>query len=188
MKVETVQHNGLAPLLLSLKKLGSWAAAILYFLAAHIYDGLCCAVSNLYPYPVALGIMTAVLFSISTALVILHDQLRKFFQWDILGINEINRLAMIDHLEPHKISQRLTLWILRQGHWWIHIIGSALIGPPVVTLLLRKDESWKSNLVYLTSGTLISVLVWVTAWTGIGQLIWNRLIRPWVHTVMHSWV
>lgn len=181
------QRIGLSFFLPFLKRARNIAAATLYFLAAHLYDGLCCAISNIYPYPVALGIMIIVLFSVSTMLVIMHDQLRLYFRWDVLDINELNRLSRTDRLETIKISERFTRWLLQKGHGWIHLIGSLTIGPPIVTLLLRKQECWKANLFYLTSGTLISVLFWVTVWAGIGQLTLNRFIRPFAQTVTASW-
>lgn len=181
------QRIRLSSFLHFLKRAGNIATATLYFLAAHLYDGLCCAISNIYPYPVALVIMTTVLFSASILLVMVHDQLRLYFRWDVLGINELNRLSRTGQLETHKISERFTRWLLQKGHGWIHLIGSLTIGPPIITLLLRKQECRKANLFYLTSGTLISVLFWVTVWAGIGQFTWNRFVRPFAQTVTASW-
>lgn len=169
-----------------LKRTGSFVAAVLYFFAAHIYDGLCYTVSNLFSYPVAICLMSAVLFSLSTSLVILHDRLEKCLAWDILQINEINRLVNTNSIAQYKLSQRFTRWIIRKGRWWVHIVGSFTIGPPIVTLILREKNNLKFSLFYLGSGTLISVLTWVTVWSGVGKLTWNQLIKPLLQTVINS--
>jgi hypothetical protein len=187
LEAETAKHTYFATLFVSLEKVRNFIAAILYFLAAHLYDGLCYAVSNIVSYPVALFIMTVVLFSASVILVQLHDVMRKRFLWDVLGINKINNLAITDRIPKHKFFKRLLKWAMHRGHWWIHIIGSATIGPPVATLLLRKKGSWQSSLSYLTSGTLISVIIWVTIWAGVGKLTWNQYVRPCIQTLLNNW-
>ncbi len=154
-----------------LKNIGNLIAAALYFFAAHIYDGLCFAISNLFSYPEALGLMTAFLLFVSILLVFLHEKLNERFQWDILGMNEINRLAHIKNIPRHQYFKRLMQWALSQGHWWVFFIGSFTVGPPVITLLLQQLNNWKSRWFYLVAGTLISVFVWVTIWAGIGKLI-----------------
>ena len=165
-----------------LKRIGNFVAAGLYFFAAHIYDGLCYAVSSIVSYPMALFMMTALLFSASVALVLLHEVLRERFQWDILGMHEINRLTMTSGIPKHHFFKRLMRWALNRGRWWILLIGSFTVGPPVVTLLLAK-ENWKSRLSYLASGTLISVLIWVTIWAGVGELTWNQYVIPLIETL-----
>lgn len=168
-----------------LEKIRNVAAAVLYFLAAHIYDGLCYAVSNLVSYQVALVIMTAVLFFASAALVLLHDLLGEFFLWDILGIKEINNLINANSISKNKLSEKLLCWAFRRGRLWIHVIGSITIGPPVITLLLRKKENWKSTLFYLVSGTLLSVSVWVTIWAGVGKVTWEQYVMPLIQTAIN---
>jgi len=184
---EREDQSGLAVFLVPFQRIGGLIAAILYFLAAHVYDSLCYVVSNLFSYPVAILIMTTVLLLASTALVGLHDRLREFFQWDILGINEINSLANTASTAPLKFSQRFTRWLIRKGHWWIHVIGSFTIGPPVVTLLLREKGKWPSSAFYLASGSLISAGGWVTIWSGIGKFTWNQYIWPFMQTIMRNW-
>ena len=153
---------------LRLRNIGNLLAAVLYFFAAHLYDGICFAVSSIFSYPEALCIMTAVLFSVSAVSVILHKALRERFGWDILGMNEISRLVHAD-IPKHKYFKRIMKWTLSKGHRWVFVIGSCTVGPPVVTLLLQEKNSRKSGWFYLVSGTIISVLVWVSIWTGIGQ-------------------
>ena len=165
----------------------NFIVAVLYFFAAHMYDGLCYAVSNIVSYPMAIFIMTAILFSASAVLVLLHDELRELFLWDILNINKINDLAKTNSIAKYRLIERLMRWAIQRGHWWVHVIGSATIGPPLVTLLLRKKGNWKSSLSYLTSGTLISVIIWVTIWAGVGKLTWNQYVRPIIQTLLISW-
>ncbi len=154
-----------------LRKTGNVIAAALYFFAAHLYDGLCFAVSSIFSYPEALCIMTAVLLSASIILLFLHETLGERFQWDILGMNEISRTAYADSIPKHKYFRRLMRWTLSKGHRWFFIIGSVTVGPPVVTLLLQEKNNWKSRWFYLVAGTLISVTVWVSIWSGIKNCI-----------------
>lgn len=154
-----------------LKNIGNLIVASLYFLAAHLYDGICFAVSNLVSYPEALLIMTATLLFISILLVFLHQKLNERFGWDILGMNEINRLAHIENIPTHQYFKRLMRWSLSKGHWWVFFIGSATVGPPVIALLLQQPNNLKSLWFYLVTGTLISVFTWVTIWSGIGKFI-----------------
>jgi hypothetical protein len=185
LEVETAEHACPATLLGSLKKVWNIIAAGLYFLVAHIYDGICYAVSNIVSYSMALFVMTIILFSASVILVVLHDRLRERFSWDVLGINEINNLAMTDQIPKHQLFKRLLRWAIRRGHWWIHIIGSTTIGPPVVALLLRKKGTWSASIFYLASGTLISVTLWVTIWAGVGKLTWQQYVRPLIQPLLN---
>lgn len=185
MDAETSKHALFAASLALLEKIRNVAAAALYFLAAHIYDGLCYAVSNIVSYQVALVIMTAILFSASAALVYLHDLLSKLFLWDILRIKEINNLVNANSISKNKLSEKLLRWIFRRGRLWIHLLGSITIGPPVVTLLLRKKENWKSTLFYLVSGTLLSVSVWVTIWAGVGKVTWEQYVMHLIQTAIN---
>lgn len=187
METEATSPTPLAILFVWLKMVRNFIVTALYFLAAHVYDGLCYAVSNIVSYPMAIFIMTAILFSTSAVLVFLHDELRKSFQWDILGINQINNLANTNSIPKYRLIERLMKWAIQRGRWWIHVIASATIGPPVVTLLLRKKENWKSSLFYLTSGTLISVMIWVTIWAGVGKLTWNQYVKPFIQTLLINW-
>lgn len=187
METEATSPTPLATLFVYLKTVMNFIVAALYFLAAHMYDGLCYAVSNIVSYPMAIFIMTAILFSVSVVLVFLHDELRELFLWDILDINKINNLADKNSITKYRLIEMLTRWAIQRGHWWIHIIGSATIGPPVVTLLLRKKGNWKSSLFYLISGTLISVIIWVTIWAGVGKLTWTQYVRPFIQTLLINW-
>lgn len=187
LQIATERQTSLATFLVPLKRIGSLVAAVFYFLTAHFYDGLCYVVSNLVPYPVAILTMTGVLLLASTALVALHDRLREFFRWDILGIDEINMVTNAASTVPHKLTHRLTHWLVRKGHWWIHIIGSFTIGPPVVTILLREKNKWQSSAFYLVTGSLISAIGWVTIWSGVGKLTWDQYVWPFIQTLTDSW-
>lgn len=152
--------------------------AVLYFAGAHLYDGLCYAVSNIFSYPRALAIMAVILFLLSLLLVGLHGLTQRRLGWDVIGLNGINRLKDQEDIPPHRIFKRLTRWTLRGGRWGVLVAGSIFIGPPVVALLLREEERARSTFFYLVIGTLLSVVFWVTVWSGVGQLTWNQYVLP----------
>jgi hypothetical protein len=153
------------------------AVAVLYFLAAHVYDGVCYSVSNLYGYGDAVAIMSAVLFAVSAFLVVVHDLAASYLEWDILGLAGLNALRSAD-IPPRRVFKRLTRWTLQKGRWWIFALGSIFLGPPVVTPLLREGGCRRSAILLLAGGTLISVAFWVTVWSSVGLVTWNQYVLP----------
>lgn len=152
--------------------------AVVYFSAAYGYDAICYIVSNALGYRKALWVMSVFLFSISAALVFLHDRIVKRYAWDILGLAGLRGIARSGVVPKYGVCERTFLWSLKRGRLWLHVIGSCIVGPPVVTLLLRKKGSILSTIFYLTTGTFIAVGFWVTVMSGVGRLTWHQFVSP----------
>jgi hypothetical protein len=161
-----------------IRRIGSFIIAVLYFLAAHIYDGICYMVSNVFGYLQALGIMSLLLFLASAILVWLHGFARGRFGWDVLGLTDLNQLRNTESIPTRRAFKRLIRWTLRKGQWWVFGIGSIFLGPAIVTPLLQQEGNQKSALFYLAAGTLLSVLFWVSLWSGVGALTWKQYVLP----------
>ena len=153
-----------------------------YFLGAHWYDGICFAVSNMFPYFLALAYMYFFLFFLSVALIFFHGITERKFGWDIMGLHEFKDAGQ-KPIPAWRIFKRLKKLMTksRRTTFWI---GSILIGPPVVTILLRRENNWKNNLLYIIPGTFLSVFVWVTLWSGVGMLTWNQYVLPLYHRII----
>ena len=94
-----------------------------------------------------------------------------------MGLEDLNALKDAD-IPRRKIWKRFLRWIMLR-RWTIFWIGSAIVGPPVVALLLRKNKSWSSMIkLYIIPGTFISVLIWIPVMKGIGWFTWEQYIRP----------
>lgn len=156
---------------------------MLYILGAHWYDGVCYAVSSIFPYYQALIIMFGILFLLSVVLNFFHKITENKFGWDIMGLNEFKNMDREKYIPAWRIFKRLKMLMAksRRTTFWI---GSILIGPPIVAILLRKENNWRNNLLYVVPGTLISVFVWVTLWSGVGTLTWNQYILPFYHRIV----
>lgn len=152
--------------------------AVAYFLLAHVYDGLCYVVSNLYSYGKALVLMSIVLFPVSALLVALHSAAAHRWGWDILGLAALSAIQNERGIPPRRFFKRFVQWTLNQGRWWIFGIGSIFIGPPVITPILAKKNKPLSALSYLAGGSLLSVVFWVTVWSGVGLFTWRQYILP----------
>lgn len=159
---------------------------VVYFFGAHLYDGVCYAVSNLYSYPKALLIMSAFLLLLSVMLAALHCTVRRRIGWDVLGLRELGSLRDRHDLPPHRIFRRLAAWTLNHGRWWFFTVGSLFLGPPVVAVLLGEGRSRLAAMLLLAGATLMSVVFWVTVWSGVGFLTWNQHVRPLVRMVWPS--
>ncbi len=160
------------------KKKRNWLVAALYFVGAHWYDGICYMVSNAFSYPKALLIMYGFLFSLSSLLIPLHYLVKKYFSWDMLGLDEVNELRNREDIPRHQIVKRAMRWALRKGRRETFFVGSILIGPPIITPILRKKGNLGSSIFYLTTGTFVSVIFWVTLWSGVGLFTWEQYVKP----------
>ena len=156
----------------------NWIVGALYFLGVHWYDGVCYAISNSFSYPKAFSIMFVFLFFLSAILVPLHYLIKKFFSWDMLGLEEANELKNKKDIPKRQLIKRAMRWSLRKGHWWTFFIGSITVGPPIITPLLRKKGDWKSSMFYLFTGTFVSVAFWVSVWSGVGVVTWKQYVIP----------
>jgi len=151
---------------------------IAYFIGAHLYDGLCYAVSSLYSYPKALAIMFIILLLISLILVALHRFAESRLGWDVLGLQRLGSLKNCQDIPAHRIFRRLVAWTLRRGRCGVFLVGSILLGPPVVTVLLSDERSRRRAIPILVGGTLVSVAFWVTVWSGVGFFTWKQYVLP----------
>ena len=151
---------------------------IAYFIGAHLYDGLCYAVSSLYSYPMALVIMFVILFLISLILVAFHRLAESRLSWDILGLRDLGSLKNRQDIPAHRIFRRLVAWTLRRGRGGIFLVGSILLGPPVVAVLLGDERSRRRAILLIAGGTLASVAFWVTVWSGVGLFTWKQYVLP----------
>ena len=145
----------------------------LYLFGAHWYDALCAYISNELSYVHALIFMTVFLFLISVLVV----WLEKRFGLDLMDLKEFSGPGASNTIPRWRILKRLMRWSTktRKTTFWL---GSILIGPPVVAALLRKDSSWKENFRYIVPGALLSVVFWVSLYTGIGIFTWEQYIKP----------
>jgi hypothetical protein len=152
--------------------------AILMIVAYHCYDGICYAVSNLLGYFQAILIMSALLLFLSVVFVYLHEFLFVTYSWDMLGLQHLNDLKYEMQIPQHRIFKRLLKKVMIGGYWWIYFVGPLIIGPHVVTILLRRGNKLSQNLTYIIPGTLLSAVFWVSMWAGVGFLTWDRLVKP----------
>ena len=162
-------------------RLKNLVAVIIYFAGAHVFDALYALTSKEFGYFTAMGIMFMVLAGVSVLLVLFHARIIQKTGWDVLGLERLNKLRDEKHIPQHRIGKRLTRWFMRR-RLTLFLIGSCFIGPPVVTILLRKNDSVTDNLFYILSGTLISVVTWVTVWKGF-WIVWALYIKPAVHWI-----
>ena len=148
-----------------------------YLVGVHWYDVLCACISNEFKYWTALMIMTILLLTISVSLVGGHAWTELRFGWDLMGLEEFKGSKALLPLPRRKIFKRFKLWITKSRRTTLWL-GSVIIGPPVVTVLLRKNPGWRESLRYIIPGTLLSVGVWVTFYAGVGLLTWEQYIKP----------
>lgn len=151
-------------------------AVIVYFAGAHLFDALYVFTSKEFSYFTAMGIMFLFLAGVSAVLVSSHANIKAKTGWDVLGLDHLNQLRDERDIPSNKFGQRFTRWCMRR-RLTIFIFGSCLVGPPVMTILLRKPGSLPDNIFYIFSGTLISVVIWVTVWKGFWG-VWTLYIKP----------
>jgi hypothetical protein len=61
------------------------------------------------------------------------------------------------------------------------------LGPPIVTVLQGQGGQRLLPATLLLAGaTLISVVFWVTVWSGVGLVTWNQYVLPLVRLVWPS--
>lgn len=157
--------------------------AIIYLAAAHVFDGVYGFVSAKYNYLDAMSIMFFILTIVSVIAVLSHAWVKERFGWDILELDELNHLGDLQYITPSEKWKRFKRWIMRRRLIGIFLCGSIVIGPPVVTVLLRKPKSLADNIFYIFSGTLLSVVFWVTSWKGFWTT-WDLCIIP----AIHKWI
>ena len=163
------------------QRLKNLVAVIVYFAGAHVFDALYVFTSKQFSYFTAMGIMFLVLAGVSVVLVSFHTSIKNRTGWDVLGLDHLNQLRDEMNIPPSRPGRRFKQWCMRR-RLTIFIFGSCLIGPPVVTILLRKPGSLTDSIFYILSGTLISVVTWVTVWKGFWSVC-ALYIKPAVHWI-----
>jgi hypothetical protein len=144
-------------------------------LVYHGYELLCYVTGNMFHYYVAVGICAGVLFLISVGLIYLHDFFLKRFSWDALRLQYLNNLRQDDQLPSYQVLRRLTRLVLRNGFWAVFFLGPIILGPFIVTLLLRKRKTWCINLSYALSGAFLNALFWVAFMRGVRLFTWRYI-------------
>lgn len=159
------------------KKIANCLLFPVYLVGAHWYDALCAYISNEFTYLIALIIMFSFLFLLSIVLVGTHAWAERKFALDLMGLEEFKGEQVQKLIPRWRIFKRLKRWMTKNQKttFWF---GSIVIGPPVVTVLLRKNSSWKQNLRYIILGTLLSVGFWVSLYAGVGIFTWEQYIKP----------
>jgi hypothetical protein len=159
------------------KKTLNVALGPVYFLGAHWYDGFCYVVSNALPLSQAFVFMFFFLASLSAVLVFIHEITERRMGWDIMNLQEFKDRDQNKIIPPWRAFKRFKRWMVLNSRitFWL---GSWTVGPPIVTILLRKEANWKQNMVYILPGSLLSVLIWVPIWTGLGEITWKQYIVP----------
>ncbi|HZE21849.1 MAG TPA: hypothetical protein VE082_07335, partial [Desulfobaccales bacterium] len=132
-------------------------------------------VGNMFVYYQAVAIFTGGLSLTSLALVYLHDFLQKRFSWDALKLQYINSLADEEDIPPYRVFNRLVRLILQEGFWVIFIFGPVVLGPFVITVMLRRRKTWRTNVVYAVCGSFFNALFWVAFMRGLGVLTWRYI-------------
>ena len=148
-------------------------ALIVLLLAYHTYELLCYIISNMFPYFVAVAICAVELFLVSLLLIYLHDWFLQNYSWDALKLQFINALREEDNIPPYRLMKRLTRFILRHGFWAVFVFGPVILGPFVVTMLLRRRKTWETMVAYALSGSIFSALFWVAFMQGLGMFTWR---------------
>ena len=148
-------------------------ALLVLLLTYHGYEVLCYITSNLFAYYQAVAICAGALFLVSFFLVYFHDWLLRHFSWDALKLQYINRLPEDDNTPSYHLLKKLTRLVLHEGFWAVAVIGPIILGPVVITLLLRRRKAWRTTLAYTLSGSLISALFWVGFMRGLGVFTWG---------------
>jgi hypothetical protein len=160
------------------RKLREVLALAFLFLIYHVYEALCYILSNLHAYYVAAPMFAAALFLGSMGLIVLHDFLKNRFGWDALALQYINSLREDQSMPPYDLGKRLARFVLQKGFWAIFVFGPIILGPFIITLLLRHHKSWKVHVIYAACGSLFNALFWVAFMKALGVLTW-----PYIHGI-----
>ena len=180
MKIESKAANVLHLFLDWCKKGRDVIVLAILFPFYHLYDGLCYVVANAFGFFNGLMVMFAILFPISVGVVYLHAFCKKKYGWDMLSIGKVNELMNREiEIPRHKIFKRFIAWTFQKGGFIaIYLIVPIIFGPFISAIILRKKNNLLQNLAYIIPGTILSVVFWVSVWTGAGFLTWEKYILP----------
>jgi hypothetical protein len=150
-------------------------ALLVLLVVYHGYEVLCYFMSNRFIYTLAVAICAAALFLVSTGLVYLHDFFQARYGWDALKLQYLNSLREDEPIPPYRVFKRLTRLVLSEGFWAVFVVGPVILGPFVITMLLRQRKTWWANLLYVVCGALFSSLFWVAFMRGLGVFTWKYI-------------
>ena len=148
-------------------------ALLVLLISYHAFELFCYIISNMFQYFLAVIICTGWLFLVSLLLIYFHDWLLENYSWDALKLQYINRLREDDHIPAYRVGRRLTRFILRHGFWAVFVFGPIILGPFVITMLLRQRKTWRTMVSYALSGSIFSALFWVAFMQGLGMFTWR---------------
>jgi hypothetical protein len=154
-------------------KIRDGLALIVLLLTYHANEAFAYVMGNMFAYHLAVVICAGSLSLVSLGLIYLHDYLQKRHSWDALKLQYLNSLSEEENIPPYRVLMRLTRLVLREGFWAIFIIGPIILGPFVITVVLRKRKTWRTNLVYAACGALFNALFWVAFMRGLGVFTWR---------------
>ncbi len=150
-------------------------ALIVLLIIYHGYEVLCYIISNLYDYYQAVGLFAGAIFLGSLLLIYLHDFIKEKYDWDAMALQYVNSLRDDVSIPSYQIFKRLTRLVLQKGYWAIFLVGPVILGPFVITLLLRRHKTWIAHLFYAVSGSFFNALFWVAFMKGLGVFTWKYL-------------
>jgi cytochrome c biogenesis protein CcdA len=155
------------------------ALALIVLLATyHGNEALAYVAGNMFPYYQAIAIYVGGVSLVSLGLIYLHDYLKKRHSWDALKLQYLNSLSEEKDIPSYRVFKKLVRLVLREGFWAIFIFGPIILGPFVITVLLRKRKTWRINVGYAVCGAFFNALFWVSFMRGLGVFTW-RYIAPW---------
>jgi hypothetical protein len=150
-------------------------ALLVLLVSYHANEASCFIVGNLYPYYQAVPLCAAAMALLSLGLIAVHDWFLRRYAWDALSLQYLNSLQDAEDIPSYRLFQRMTRMVLREGFYVVFVLGPIILGPIVITLLLRPRRTWKTNLAYAVCGSIFSALFWVAFMRGLGMFTWKYI-------------
>ncbi len=150
-------------------------ALIVLLATYHGNEALAYVVGNIFAYYQAIAIYTGGVSLVSLGLIYLHDFLQERYAWDALKLQYINSLAKEKDIPSYRVFKRLVRLVLQEGFWVIFIFGPIILGPFVITVMLRKRKTWRTNVLYAACGAFFNALFWVAFMRGLGVFTWRYI-------------
>ncbi len=149
-------------------KMRDWLALMCLLLVYYVYAELCYLIVGHVGYLKSVILFGTLLFGGVMGLIYLHDYLKARYDWDAMKLQYLNSLRMDPEveIEPHRVYLRAMRFVLQKGYWAILLIGPLLLGPFLVTLLLRKQKTWLTNAAYTLFGALYNAFITVALAKG----------------------
>jgi hypothetical protein len=150
-------------------------ALIVLLATYHGNEAFAYVVGNMFAYYEAIAIYIGGVSLVSLGLIYLHDYLQQRFSWDALKLQYLNSLAKEKDIPSYRVFKRLVRLVLQEGFWVIFIFGPIILGPFVITMMLRQRKTWRTNVVYAVCGTFFNALFWVAFMRGLGLFTWRYI-------------